>query len=189
MAEKTRQGHRSSGGTAKEIPPGEPSMNYEPGDIERFRELVGRNTPHECWEWGGRVDKNGYGFLQRQIDGKRIMAHRLAWEAIYGPIPPGLQIHHICNAPLCMNPDHLSVLSPRGHSTLHHRAKRKTHCSRGHAFEGENLLIYPRNGKVQRMCRICMAMRSRASWRNCPIKLRPQKFPPTPHFPLDCNES
>jgi hypothetical protein len=34
-------------------------------------------------------------------------AHRVAWERLVGPIPPGHDLHHLCGVKLCVNPDHL----------------------------------------------------------------------------------
>lgn len=35
--------------------------------------------------------------------------HRLAWESVHGPIPPGLFILHMCDNPPCYNVEHLRV--------------------------------------------------------------------------------
>lgn len=41
----------------------------------------------------GSVDSNGYILIEHL--GKKYKAHRLAWEAVNGPIAPGLEIDHI----------------------------------------------------------------------------------------------
>ncbi len=71
---------------------------------EVLAEIRARATVTEsgCWEWdrGG----GGYGGFHRL--GERS-AHRVAWAAANGPIPPGLCICHKCDNPPCCNPDHL----------------------------------------------------------------------------------
>jgi len=60
----------------------------------------------DCWEWrGARKTPGGYGHFRYK--GKTLKAHRFAWEAIYGPIPPGIHILHKCDNPGCVNPGHL----------------------------------------------------------------------------------
>ena len=71
-----------------------------------------------CWTWTGYITTSGYGRLV--VAGRRVTAHRFAYEALIGPVPPGLDLDHMChNADAscpggvrcahraCVNPAHL----------------------------------------------------------------------------------
>lgn len=58
-----------------------------------------------CWEWS-RGKTGGYGMLS--VKGKRILAHRFSMQIrLNRPIPKELEVRHMCNNPICFNPDHL----------------------------------------------------------------------------------
>lgn len=58
-----------------------------------------------CLEWSGHRQRQGYG--QVQYLGKRMLAHRLAWQFAHGPIPEGMFVCHRCDNPPCCNVQHL----------------------------------------------------------------------------------
>ena len=58
-----------------------------------------------CWEWTGCVNPGGYGHLC--FNGKRKLAHRLAWEITNGTIPAGMCVCHACDNRKCVRIDHL----------------------------------------------------------------------------------
>lgn len=72
----------------------------------------GYETP--CWIALKKPNTNGYVVFKWTIDGRdtRIGAHRLAYIRAFGPVPRGLHVHHKCDVPVCVNPDHLEVLTP-----------------------------------------------------------------------------
>lgn len=60
--------------------------------------------PEDCWLWAGAKNSQGYG--QLTIGGKRVYAHRLAFELERGPLGEASACHS-CDTPLCCNPAHL----------------------------------------------------------------------------------
>lgn len=70
-----------------------------------------------CWSWKGGVRGDGRGRLTR--DGQPMYAYRWVYERHVGPIPEGWHLHHSCENPNCVNPAHLTPLSPGDHASLH----------------------------------------------------------------------
>ncbi len=58
-----------------------------------------------CWLWRGRVAPNGYGTIGKEY------AHRVSYERARGPIPPGMELDHLCRVRGCVNPNHLEVVT------------------------------------------------------------------------------
>lgn len=65
-------------------------------------------TP-ECWIWTGGKAKSGHGLFTMGAHGRTIGAHRFAYEQVYGAIPTKTHVHHRCNNPSCVRPDHLFI--------------------------------------------------------------------------------
>lgn len=88
---------------------------------ERLAVLVDQRGVDECWPWNAATLPTGYG--QLAFAGKRMYAHRAAWEAVNGPVPPGLVIDHRCHNDdsscpggacahrRCCNPAHLEAIT------------------------------------------------------------------------------
>ncbi len=62
-----------------------------------------------CWEWlGSRTQFRGKKQHGQIWNGSgKVMAHRVAWEITYGPIPDGMLVLHHCDNPICIRPGHL----------------------------------------------------------------------------------
>lgn len=113
----------------------------------------------DCILWHGKPNQSGYGRVQVKIDNKWITkyVHRVKWEEANGPIPEGLTVDHLCFVPLCINTEHMELV------TLSENLRRKnaaiTHCPQGHEYNAENTHRRP-NGS--RSCRVCNKLRMRA---------------------------
>lgn len=103
---------------------------------ERFWAKVEKTET--CWLWRGATS-NGYGAFW---DGTRqVGAHQWAYESVYGPVPEGHEVDHVCRVKRCVRPHrrHLEAVTPkenqrRGTSPSSVNA-RKTHCPRGHRYD------------------------------------------------------
>lgn len=73
----------------------------------------------ECWDWTGAFTTRGgrplYPALSMKVGGVRrvLKVHRVAFEAAFGPIPPGEQVHHRCGRSSCVRPEHLQSATGR----------------------------------------------------------------------------
>lgn len=101
---------------------------------------------------------NGYGRIAYQ--GRPQQAHRLAYEAKFGPVPRDLVIDHLCRVRSCINPDHMEPVTQTinklrgfGFSAIN---ARKTVCKYGHPFDAKNTGVTRLHGRVVgRYCHTC----------------------------------
>ena len=86
-----------------------------PTPIERFMTKVEKTA--DCWLWLAATGKKGYGRFN--VEYRRLIAHRFAYEALKGPIQDGYHLHHTCGTTSCVNPDHLEQVTASEHRQMH----------------------------------------------------------------------
>lgn len=64
-------------------------------------------TETGCYRWDGAVDTTGYAVMADA--GRKMGAHRYAWERANGPIPDGMVIDHTCGTRSCTKVQHLRL--------------------------------------------------------------------------------
>jgi hypothetical protein len=110
-----------------------------------------------CWLWTGRLRPDGY--AQISVNGRYMLAHRLAWMLEKGAVPTGLELDHLCGMRHCVRIEHLE---PVTHAENVHRGRAaevaaarmlaRTHCKHGHEFSPDNTYI---NCLGKRVCNAC----------------------------------
>lgn len=82
--------------------------------------LFGSVTPEPntgCYLWQGRATKQGYGVVS--IACKTVPVHRAVYRLCVEDITDDLDVHHVCEQPGCINPEHLVALTPQQHRRVH----------------------------------------------------------------------
>lgn len=120
----------------------------------RVADSIADLSPDICWEWKGKTNSVGrYGLIFAKLDGKTrtFLVHRL----MYGTVPDGLQLDHLCRNTVCCNPWHLDPVT-HGENVRRYTAT-ITHCPRGHAYDDMNTAVHNRR-------RVCLTCRADDKW-------------------------
>lgn len=138
--------------------------------VKNFWAAVNKDHPNGCWVRAGW--RNPHGYTQGSLDGKKKLAHRIAYELTYGPVPEGHEIDHLCRNRACCNPDHLEAVTrrenqSRSDSTFTAINREKTHCPHGHPYNELNTLV---TASGYRRCRWCNVLRKRRRFGFAPDK-------------------
>jgi hypothetical protein len=129
--------------------------------VAHFFSKVQRPDGEGCWLWLGAPTARGYG---RFWDGTRdVPAHRFSYEYFRGAADPELLIDHLCRNRLCVNPDHLDLVTSgentrRGLSYQHSPVYvPKAACPAGHEYTERNTLWIKRaaDAEPHRRCKKC----------------------------------
>ena len=86
-----------------------------------FWNKVNKETPNECWEWTGKLNRDGYGGFKMNHEWMQV--HR--WSMKFaGHNIAGKVVCHKCDNPKCVNPDHLFLGTQQDNIKDMHNKKR-----------------------------------------------------------------
>ncbi len=114
---------------------------YKTGKTYTLQELKDRTVtnPEGCWLWQG-ANRSGYGIVDTALDGVRFKsAHRLAYALANGVPKKGMQVHHACANAACINPAHLSLVTPEANIAEMHERRRYASIIANQALEIDKL--------------------------------------------------
>lgn len=143
--------------------------------VKRFFNKIEKHRSSDCWLWTAGLDHKGYARF-RDDSGKKVRAHRWAYEWFRSPIPEGLHIDHLCRNRHCQNPWHMDLVTNAENQQrgLVNQCKHKTHCVNGHPLSGENLHI---TAKGARRCLECNRQQCREYYHRRKAKEAAQAAP------------
>jgi hypothetical protein len=111
-----------------------------------------------CVEWTGHVATNGYGQIRWNYT--KWQVHRAVWTATRGPIADDLTVDHLCRNPLCVNADHMEIVT-RGENSrraggldvANTKMRQAQTCRNGHRYD-QQAVRQNRRGRVCATCRL-----------------------------------
>jgi hypothetical protein len=130
-----------------------------------------------CWVWQGPPASAGHGQTWTP-DGTKT-AHRAVWESLFGTLPAGYSLHHLCPNRLCVNPEHQQPKETNKHRSDHCKAK----WARQKADPSLRLI-----GRAAIHEQLCSGSRSSAGGLSNPAKrgdLSPVPFPGDEAHPVE----
>jgi hypothetical protein len=117
-------------------------------------------TKSGCWLWQRSLVGSGYGQLRYGADRRiRFLAHRFSYTLVYGEIPLGTEIDHLCRVRHCVNPNHLEAVTHQENIIRSVKYRPDEYdvgeaCRRGH----ERSKWTGVNTKGKRFCRKCASI-------------------------------
>jgi len=118
---------------------GRPYMSLD-GAPDAFWSKV--NKTEKCWLWNGPINADGYGIFN--YSSLVYKAHAYSLKLVGIKIPRGWTPHHRCEVKICVNPDHIEIMTRAEHARLHdHSCSPDCECGR-HGEAARERMLYAR---------------------------------------------
>lgn len=85
---------------------------------------AGYQTP--CWLWtmADSGSGRGGGYPRMKLNNRTVAAHIVSYVNEHGYVPANKQIDHRCRNRMCVNPDHLEMVTPKRNAQRRSQANR-----------------------------------------------------------------
>lgn len=92
----------------------------------KIKGRVAVDTVTACWNWTGPDSGTGRGggYPRMCLDGQTVSVHRVMFTHFHGYVPGKKQIDHKCRNRLCVNPDHLEMVTHKENQRRRDKAVR-----------------------------------------------------------------
>ena len=74
---------------------------------------LGYITPCHIWQGSNSGSGRGGGYPRMSLDGQTVAVHRVIYTNTNGYVPSKKQIDHLCRNRMCVNPEHLEMVTHR----------------------------------------------------------------------------
>lgn len=143
-----------------------PVLSFPPEYREKAAARLEKNSepgPNGCVVWTKTPNRGGYGkfVIPGSVFGKvrQTGAHRAAWLASVGDIPEGLQIDHLCYNRVCINVEHMELVTQQENLARRREIGRPPIDPKGHSCgkhgQAEGSVNTDRRGYRYWRCLIC----------------------------------
>lgn len=73
----------------------------------------GLSKPCKIWNGADSGTGRGGGYPRMKLDGATVAVHRTSWVNENGMIPPRKQLDHKCRRRMCIEEEHLELVTPK----------------------------------------------------------------------------
>ena len=109
-----------------------------------------------CDLYEGRLERDGYALVWDPKEKRLRGVHVMAWEAVNGPVPEGLELDHLCRVRHCREVRHLEPVPHRenmARGDLPWAKFARGKCWRDHDLEEVGVYEAPNGNRQCRQCR------------------------------------
>lgn len=81
---------------------------------QKLRDKTHLQNDTGCWIWQGQISNSGYGRVMETQDDHRtkmVSAQTASYHAFIGQVPQGKLVKQSCGNRLCVNPEHLELMT------------------------------------------------------------------------------
>lgn len=132
-------------------------LNLSETRLKQFWAKVDIKGDDECWLWTASTNSKGYGSFA--INGSGVSAHKISWALAKNDgilSDSGSHVMHSCDIRNCVNPNHLSLGTPKDNvrdaitkgRVVVRVPSQEEFCKRGHPRTSENTNKY-------NLCKVC----------------------------------